>query len=113
MRREDRSRGGSRSSVVGTGATRTLAAMSPDDATAAARAAYDAGAATYADRVGTTMSDQFERWLDRAFLDEFAERMAGTPELVVDAGCGTGRVTALLGERGVDVVGIDASGGML
>jgi len=87
--------------------------MSGGDPTAAARAAYDAGAAAYADRVGTTISDQFEQWLDRAFLDEFAERMAGTPGLVVDAGCGTGRVTALLAERGIDVVGLDVSAGML
>jgi len=87
--------------------------MSADDPTAAARAAYDAGAAAYADQVGTTMSDQFERWLDRAFLDEFAQRMTGTSGVVVDVGCGTGRVTALLGERGIDVVGLDVSAGML
>jgi SAM-dependent methyltransferase len=36
-----------------------------------------------------------------------------TPATVLDAGCGTGRVTLELGRRGIDVVGVDADGSML
>jgi ubiquinone/menaquinone biosynthesis C-methylase UbiE len=52
-------------------------------------------------------------------IDDLADRLVraaaaegrGTPARVLDAGCGTGRVAAHL--RGVDVLGIDLSAGML
>ncbi|WP_415949502.1 class I SAM-dependent methyltransferase [Streptomyces sp. KLOTTS4A1] len=60
------------------------------------------------------------RWKDelaakpfmRAALDTFAELARGRGP-VADIGCGTGRVTAYLAERGLDAFGIDLSPGML
>ncbi|MFI6938856.1 class I SAM-dependent DNA methyltransferase [Streptomyces sp. NPDC050418] len=49
---------------------------------------------------------------ERAALDAFAELARGRGP-VADVGCGTGRVTAYLAERGLDVHGIDLSPGML
>ncbi len=39
--------------------------------------------------------------------------MSLQPDLVLDAGCGTGRVAIELARRGVDVVGVDLDAGML
>lgn len=49
---------------------------------------------------------------DRAVLDRFAERLRGRG-VVCDMGCGPGHVARYLAERGLDVVGIDLSPGMV
>lgn len=47
-------------------------------------------------------------------IDDFADRCARAAlGPVADAGCGTGRVTAHLASRGLEVVGIDLSPGMV
>ncbi|HEY3687049.1 MAG TPA: class I SAM-dependent methyltransferase [Streptosporangiaceae bacterium] len=53
-----------------------------------------------------------ERPVDRALLDGFAEVVRGQGP-VADLGCGSGRVTAHLARLGVDVFGVDLSGGMV
>jgi ubiquinone/menaquinone biosynthesis C-methylase UbiE len=48
-----------------------------------------------------------------AIYARVAERAAGPGRRVLDVGCGTGGVTLACAARGADVVGIDASAGML
>jgi ubiquinone/menaquinone biosynthesis C-methylase UbiE len=69
------------------------------------RRAYDTVAEAYAELVGAE-AQPFER----APLDAFAALVAGRGGgWVADVGCGTGRVTAHLAGRGLDVVGVDVS----
>ncbi len=78
------------------------------------RAVYDFSAAHYAAAVGTTISAAFERPIDRAILDAFAEDvLARDGALVLDVGCGVGRITSYLHDRGLDVRGVDLSPAMV
>lgn len=77
----------------------------------ATRASYDAVAADYARHFAGELA---AKPLDRAVLAGFAGLVlaaGGGP--VADVGCGTGRVTGLLRDLGLDVSGIDLSPGML
>ena len=86
----------------------------PDaDHAAAARAAYDATADLYVDRIGTEIAEAIEGDVERELLASFAASLAGDPRPVADLGCGPGRVAALLGRAGCTVVGLDVSAGML
>jgi len=76
-------------------------------------ALYDAVASDYAQQVGTEISPRFETSFDHAILASTAEALVRRPGLALDMGCGPGRVAAYLSKRGVDVVGIDVSKGML
>lgn len=72
---------------------------------------YDTVAADYA-RLLPAMNA--ETSLDIAVIDGFADRCARARlGPVADAGCGTGRVSAHLAARGLDVIGIDLSPGMV
>jgi ubiquinone/menaquinone biosynthesis C-methylase UbiE len=73
------------------------------------RAAYDTTAEAYVAAFGDDL-DGLE--IDRAVLDAAAERLAGRG-VVLDIGCGPAQTGAYLAERGVDVVGVDVSPGML
>lgn len=74
------------------------------------RQAYDAVAVDYA-RLLPDLS--VEAPLDRAVLAAFAEGLAPDPTaLVADVGCGTGRLTAHLHDRGLRMIGLDLSPGM-
>jgi ubiquinone/menaquinone biosynthesis C-methylase UbiE len=78
------------------------------------RTIYDFSAAYYATAVGTTVTAAFERPIDRAVLDCFAEDLvASTDACVLDIGCGVGRVTSYLHEHGLNVRGIDLSPEMI
>jgi len=70
---------------------------------------YDRIADLYAQHVAGELAG---KPADRAALDAFAARWAGRGP-VADVGCGPGHVTAYLAARGVEVVGIDLSSGML
>lgn len=73
------------------------------------RAGYDAVAPAYADR----FADEFDdKPFDRDVLDDFARHVDGLGT-VVDLGCGPGQVAAHLAGRGVPVVGVDLSPGMV
>ena len=50
--------------------------------------------------------------LDREVLDRFAARLRGRG-VVCDIGCGPGQIGRYLADRGLDVVGVDLSPGML
>jgi ubiquinone/menaquinone biosynthesis C-methylase UbiE len=79
-----------------------------------ARAVYDAAASRYVQFVGTEISPATEAALDRSLLLAFIDLIHGAPAgEVADVGCGPGRVAAFLSERGVDVVGVDVSEGMI
>lgn len=73
------------------------------------RAAYDTVAADYAELVRL---DEAETALDRALLDDFADRVRGRGP-VLDAGCGAGRLTRHLSDSGVDATGVDLSPAMI
>jgi SAM-dependent methyltransferase len=84
--------------------------MAHPDHIASTRDVYDFSAAHYANAVGTSVSEAFERPIDRALLDAYAEDLVGVADaLVVDVGCGVGRVTSYLHQRGLNVRGIDLS----
>ena len=54
----------------------------------------------------------YESWAD--FLEEqFQKHLAQKPELVLDLGCGTGKMTLTLAQRGYDMTGVDYSAEML
>jgi ubiquinone/menaquinone biosynthesis C-methylase UbiE len=87
--------------------------MADPDHVASTRSVYDQTAAQYAMLVGTTVSAEIETPIDRAVLDAFAEEAIGRGGQTVDIGCGVGRVTAYLADRGVDICGVDISSGMI
>ena len=73
-------------------------------------------AGTY-DRVAEPYGEQFfgelaRKPFDRELLDRFAARLSGQG-LVCDVGCGPGHVGRYLAERGVHVLGLDLSPGMV
>jgi ubiquinone/menaquinone biosynthesis C-methylase UbiE len=88
--------------------------MTRPDHITSTRAVYDFSADQYARAVGTTVTAAFERPIDRAILNAFAEDLVGVNDArVLDVGCGVGRVTSYLHGRGLDVRGIDLSSGMI
>ncbi len=85
----------------------------PSDASgvAAVRLAYDAVADLYATHLPDARA---EGPLDLALLDAFAEAVqAGGDPVVLDAGCGAGRISRHLADRGCSVEGVDLSPGMV
>jgi ubiquinone/menaquinone biosynthesis C-methylase UbiE len=84
------------------------------DHVATARVVYDATAEAYAQAVGTAVTPTFEAPIDRAILAAFVELVSeSTSGFIVDVGCGPGRVAAFMATHGLDVIGVDASQGML
>lgn len=73
------------------------------------RASYDAAAEGYGENLAHELAG---KPLDRALLDRFAEEVRGKG-LVADLGCGPGHVTRYLQERGLAVIGVDLSPGMI
>ncbi|MFC6158215.1 class I SAM-dependent methyltransferase [Kribbella jiaozuonensis] len=71
------------------------------------RTSYDTVATSYAELVVDGAD-----WEDAAF-DLLAKLVAGSGRAVLDVGCGPGRTTGLLAERGLPVTGIDLSPGMI
>ncbi|ROO58930.1 methyltransferase family protein [Micromonospora sp. Llam0] len=77
------------------------------------RLAYDTVARDYATRMPDTHA---EAPLDLAMVDAFAEAVrvgSGDDPLVLDAGCGAGRMGRYLADQGCQVVGLDLSPGMI
>ena len=73
------------------------------------QSSYDCIAEEYANRIAGELA---HKPLDRMLLDEFAARVKGAGR-VCELGCGPGHVARYLQDRGVDVIGIDLSPGML
>lgn len=80
-----------------------------DDPAGDVRESYDRVAEEYARRIAGELA---HKPLDREILARFATDAAGRG-VVADLGCGPGHVAAFLAERGVDVLGIDLSPGMV
>jgi SAM-dependent methyltransferase len=76
---------------------------------ASLRESYDRIAADYGERIAGELAG---KPLDRALLDDFADRVRGLGP-VCDLGCGPGHVADHLRTRGVDVFGVDVSDGMV
>lgn len=69
-------------------------------------AAYQTVAPSYA----ASLPEVVEPPLDQVLLEFFARQAQG---VILDAGCGTGRVTAHLARLGIDVEGVDLSPNMI
>jgi SAM-dependent methyltransferase len=80
-----------------------------DDQAGDTQTSYDRVAREYAERIFDELKD---KPLDRELLDRFADSVRGRG-LVCDLGCGPGHVARYLHDRGVLVVGVDLSPGML
>ncbi len=80
-----------------------------DDAAADLQISYDRVADEYAARFFDELAG---KPLDRALLGCFAEQVRGAGT-VADVGCGPGQVARFLHERGLPVLGIDFSPGMV
>ena len=88
--------------------------MSEPEHVAVTRQVYDHSAALYAEAVGTVVSPAFETSLDTGILEVFAKDvLISGGGSVLDIGCGPGRVTAFLADRGFPVSGIDLSPAMI
>ncbi|WP_406829338.1 class I SAM-dependent methyltransferase [Pedococcus sp. KACC 23699] len=75
------------------------------------RHAYDTVAGTYATHLPDTRA---EAPIDLAMVDSFIEAVGtGDAAAVLDAGCGTGRMSRYLADRGCAVQGVDLSLGMV
>lgn len=85
--------------------------MSLSGELASVRSAYD----TVAESYSKVLPDaSFETPLDRAMINAFVEYVhAAELSSVLDAGCGTGRMTGLLAAQGALVSGVDLSPGMI
>jgi SAM-dependent methyltransferase len=70
---------------------------------------YDRVADEYARRIYDELKD---KPFDRELLDRFAARLTGAGR-VCDMGCGPGQIARYLHDRGVTVLGIDLSPGMI
>jgi SAM-dependent methyltransferase len=73
------------------------------------RDSYDRVAAEYTRRIASELDG---KPFDRALLDRLADELLGAGP-VCDLGCGPGHVGRYLADRGVEVVGVDLSPGML
>jgi SAM-dependent methyltransferase len=80
------------------------------DKDAAIRKAYDAVAATYAERFADELS---HKPLDRALLGAFVEQLPGGDGLIADVGCGPGQVARYLRSLDSRVMGVDLSPAMV
>jgi SAM-dependent methyltransferase len=75
------------------------------------QSAYDVAAPTYAAHFPGT---EPEAPLDLAMVEAFAAAVATSEHhRVLDAGCGTGRMSRYVADRGCDVEGVDLSPGMV
>lgn len=83
--------------------------MRPSQRPDEVQTAYDAVAADYAELLPDTRA---EDPLDLAMVDAFLTRTKDAGE-VLDAGCGAGRMSRYLADRGCQVVGVDLSPGMV
>ncbi len=75
----------------------------------ATRRGYDAVAPEYAARMAGELE---QKPLDRELLDRFAAAVTGRGT-VCDLGCGPGHIARYLHDRGIAVVGVDLSDGMV
>ena len=93
-------------------ARQTERVTAADDHGDRTRRAYDATVDVYVERIGGEIVLGVEQQPELDLLDAFTAGLA-PGSLVADLGCGPGRMCAHLGRRGLAVVGVDLSAGML
>lgn len=54
---------------------------------------------------------QYDEWVE--YIEEIWRKFDCTPKLIAELGCGTGNITTLLAQKGIEMIGIDASENML
>jgi SAM-dependent methyltransferase len=74
--------------------------------TVASREAWESEATAW---IAFTRTPGHDAWYLQLNLPRFLEILPPPPRLVVDIGCGEGRLGAELSRRGYDVVGVDSS----
>lgn len=84
--------------------------MSDDAVRHEVQTTYDMVAEEYAARFPGTEPEQA---VELAMIDHFLSQLALPSQDVLDAGCGTGRMSHYLTERGCRVHGVDVSAGMI
>lgn len=84
--------------------------MNDDPVRHEVRTAYDLLAEVYAARFPGTEPEQA---VDLAMIDHFLAHLAPSSQDVLDAGCGAGRMSRYLADRGCRVHGLDVSAGMI
>lgn len=84
--------------------------MSDDAVRREVRTTYDMAAEEYAFRFPGTEPEQA---VDLAMIDHFLSQLAPSSQDVLDAGCGTGRMSRYLADRRCLVHGVDVSSGMI
>ena len=57
------------------------------------------------------MTADYKRWLD--YYKRIFKKFGSSPKLVLDLGCGTGKLCSMMADEGFDVIGLDASPEML
>ncbi len=82
------------------------------------RIVYDRSAQRYVEAIGVDINEQCEASLDRAMLEVFATELARSASgIVLDVGCGPGRVAAFLantlGNHVHDIRGVDLAPAMI
>lgn len=77
------------------------------------RHTYDRMAADYSSMVNELVSDSWVGEFERSLLDNFLSLTRSMNPHVLDIGCGNGKDTEYLRQRGASIVGIDYSRGML
>lgn len=97
-------------SVCPVGADVQTAVVSDDAVTQEIRVAYDMVAAEYAARFPATEPEQA---VELSMIDHFVAQLAPPGTDVLDVGCGTGRMSGYLADRGCLVHGVDLSPGMI
>ncbi len=102
--------------------TRRVSPVPEPEHVSSSRIAYDHSADQFIQFVGAELNEKFEADQDRAVLRAFIEQVQAqislhessqSPGLVLDVGCGPGRVAAELARAGLDVLGIDISTSMI
>lgn len=89
----------------------TCSGVNSEDWLADTRDSYDTVADSYANQVRDLLDDAPHERAAFALFAELVHARGGGP--VADVGCGPGRITAHLRERGVDAFGIDLSPAMI
>jgi SAM-dependent methyltransferase len=84
-----------------------------DDAIETTQKTYDRIAAGYSTRIDELTGGSWIGEFERGLLDRFMAMVGRPGAIILDIGCGSGRDTQYLREKGAVILGVDISRGML